>query len=431
MMDLSKNPFYNPLDHSQIEFIATDLGSINESVTESNDKRVPREEPSDKSHAISHSINGNDPLFGSRRGSASMSEFIFSSMTRTQTAGSSKEDGYALSCMSTDGSLSSNVVDRIRYKIVLKLNSREKNLIRESWSMILDEDITINSLPNMNAKHLGKQAPSIKNLAPINSSANASRRSSVTSIKSTNNVPGTKGNVQSNAFASSLFCSQFYANLLSMDPGLERMFPSTRHQAVAFAGVLTTAIKNLEHLQVLENYLSGLGKRHSRILGIEPPHFELMGVAFLKTLQDRFGVHCTVELEEAWSRLYSYLANSILQFGIDPVLHIDLDQEEFIFPVPNLIEGTSRTVSRLNSHVTMADSRSIATDHTSRERTNQAHKEKVTDTTSTKKTLFAHSVTSKKGRQPGSRNKASNNRPKTNKATPKLTSSSNQACIIM
>lgn len=431
MMDLSKNPFYNPLDHSQIEFIATDLASINESVTESNHRREQRDEPSDKSHSVSHSINGNDPLFGSRRGSATMSELIFSSMSRTQTAGSSKEDEYALSRMSTNGSLSSNVVDRIRYKIVLKLNSREKNLIRESWSMILNEDMQSNSLPTMNAKHLGKQVPSIKNLAPINSSANVSRRGSLTSIKSANNVPDTKGNVQSNAFASSLFCSQFYANLLSMDPGLERMFPSTRHQAVAFAGVLTTAIKNLEHLQVLENYLSGLGKRHSRILGIEPPHFELMGVAFLKTLQDRFGVHCTVELEEAWSRLYSYLANSILQFGIDPVLHIDLDQEEFIFPVPNLIEGTSRTVSRLNSHVTMAESRSITTDHTSRERTNQAHKEKVADTTSTKKALFAHSVPSKKGRQPGSRNKASNNRPKTNKATPKLTSSSNQACIIM
>lgn len=430
MMDLSKNPFYNPLDHSQIEFIATDLDSINESVTELKSRREEKEEPSDKGHSGSHSISANDPLFGSRRGSTTISELIFSSISRTQTAGSTKEDVNALSRMSTNRSLSSNVIDRVRYKIVLKLNSRERHLIRESWSMILNEDMNSNLPPNPNSKLLGSQVPSMKNLAPISSYSSAPRRDSITSIKSTNNVPESKGNVQSNAFASSLFCSQFYANLLSMDPGLERMFPSTRHQAVAFAGVLTTAIKNLEHLQVLENYLSGLGKRHARILGIETPHFELMGVAFLKTLQDRFGVHCTVELEEAWSRLYSYLANSILQFGIDPVLHIDLDLEEFTFPVPNLIEGTSRTVSRLNSHVTATESRSVAPEYSSREKT-QTHKEKIADTTSKKKASFVHSMASEKNRQPGSRNKASNNKPKTKKTTAKLVSSSNQACVVM
>lgn len=125
--------------------------------------------------------------------------------------------------------------------------------------------------------------------------------SSLTSVRSAaaaNIVPETKGNKHSNTFASSLFCSQFYADLLTMDSELERMFSSTRHQAVAFAGVLATAIKNLENLQALDNFLEGLGKRHARILNIEPPHFETLGIAFLKTQQDRFRVHCRIELEE-------------------------------------------------------------------------------------------------------------------------------------
>lgn len=77
--------------------------------------------------------------------------------------------------------------------------------------------------------------------------------------------------------------------------------------------------------------MSNLGKRHARILGIDPPHFELMGIALLKTFKDRFGVNFSLELERCWARLYTYLANSILQFGIDPVIKNGKVNEEFNF----------------------------------------------------------------------------------------------------
>jgi hemoglobin-like flavoprotein len=125
------------------------------------------------------------------------------------------------------------------------------------------------------------------------------------------------------SIASSLFCIQFYSNLLSMEPELEKMFPSIKHQAMSFAGVLSTAILNLEELDKLDDYLNNLGKRHARILGIDPPHFELMGGAFLKTFQDRFGQNLTLGMERCWARLYTYLANSILLSGVDPVLRVE------------------------------------------------------------------------------------------------------------
>lgn len=121
--------------------------------------------------------------------------------------------------------------------------------------------------------------------------------------------------------ALSMFCLQLYQNLLTMDPELEKSFPSLRHQAVSMAGVMSLAVNSLENLASLDSYLTELGKRHSRILGIEPPQFEMMGEALIQTFVERFGTKFTHELEVLWIKFYMYLANLMLQFGIDPVLN--------------------------------------------------------------------------------------------------------------
>ncbi|CEP25146.1 unnamed protein product [Cyberlindnera jadinii] len=162
------------------------------------------------------------------------------------------------------------------------------------------------------------------------------------------------------SFASSLFCIQFYSNLMAMEPELEKMFPSIKHQAMSFSGVLSTAIINLDHLDKLDDYLNNLGKRHARILGIDPPHFELMGAAFLKTVQDRFGHSLTLAMERCWARLYTYLANSILQGGIDPILRVEkLNSDMYA-----VLERTSTQVT-MNSSTTLFDQRSASTTSTS------------------------------------------------------------------
>lgn len=420
-MNASGRQFYTPLDQSQIEFIPSDSESINGSLTSSKTSNEKVDSPGRES-TRSHSSGTRESSLFPRRGSVTMSELIFNNIGRSQTKDSQKEENYALSRMTTTTSLTSNVIDRVRYKILLKLNSRETQLLRESWSMILNEDITND---NVKTKPSTKKGFKFNPMTPLNSQANSARRNSITSVTSaTSVIPETKGNVQSNAFASSLFCSQFYANLLSMDSELERMFPSTKHQAVAFAGVINTAIKNLENLQTLETFLQGLGKRHARILGIEPPHFELMGVAFLKTLQDRFGVHCTIELEEVWSRLYSYLANSILQFGIDPYLQIDLNQDTLVFPIPNLQTGASRTVSRLSSHFSETDFISAAPFAT-RESTPAEPPDRDTSLRNP-----VQPQPKKTNRLP-SRIKPTTTKLSTKKTASKLHLSSNQDCIIM
>lgn len=361
-MSASKHPFYNPLDQTQIEFIPSDFDTVTGNLV----ARQRSDSGDNLSNADPLQSGDKDSLMGSRRGSFALSEIISQSVSRLHSRDTSFEETYRLTRISTTDSLSSSVVDRIRYKIVLKLNPKEKQLMRESWTMILNEEEV--SSNQARPKQQAHKTFDMSNLIPVDSHASGEPSSeSESSIMSATRVSEPKGNAMSNSFASSLFCSQFYANLLSMDPELERMFPSIRHQAVSFAGVLSMAIKNLDNLQLLESYLVDLGKRHARILDIEPPHFELMGAAFQKTLQDRFHVRGTLELEQVWSRLYSYLANSILQFGIDPVLQVNLNEDEIVFPVPNLVEGTGVTISRLNSRASHDGTRSLRSMFSSRD----------------------------------------------------------------
>lgn len=123
--------------------------------------------------------------------------------------------------------------------------------------------------------------------------------------------------------ALSTFCTQLYLNLLAMEPGLEKAFPLIRHQALSMGGVMSLAVASLDNLLSLDSYLEQLGKRHLRILGIEPPHFELMGEALIQSFVQRFGSKFTKELQVLWIKFYMYLANSIIQFGMDPVLRLD------------------------------------------------------------------------------------------------------------
>ncbi|QLG72325.1 hypothetical protein HG535_0D00320 [Zygotorulaspora mrakii] len=452
-MNSTKNTLYNPLDRSQIEFIPSHFDVVTDSL-------IPIQESyssdvssiSDRSHLSAKELN-----ITARRGSFTISDIISNGVSRIQSHDSSLDDAYHLQRISTTESLGSSVLDRIRYKIVLKLNPKEKQLVRESWEMILNEDVTSKQLKPK--PHTGKTF-NVSNLLPMSSSTSEKNSESDSSVVSASHVPEPKGNTISRTFASSLFCSQFYANLLSMDPDLERMFPSIKHQATAFAGVLNAAISNLENLRAIEGYLISLGKRHARILDIEPPHFELMGIAFLKTLQDRFGVHCTIELEEVWSRLYSYLANSILQFGIDPVLQLNVDKDEIIFPVPNLVEGSGSTISRLNSNDSQDGAKSLRSIFLSR--TTSAHQKshdpiqnkprhqaQLPDHASIsggarKRTPGSSMAPSRSGtasissaipvrRQPHavSRTKVSDSKPGHKKATSKLSLSSNEDCCIM
>ncbi|KAK6456278.1 globin-like protein [Scheffersomyces xylosifermentans] len=197
---------------------------------------------------------------------------------------------YQLEKVETNASIESGLISPPPYKVSLRLNKNEIEMIRFTWNkMLLDDPVDKQDTPKVPGAYPEKAPPKV-------------------------------ANTSAQAIASSLFCRQFYGNLLSMSPDLEKMFPSIRHQAVSFAGVMAMAINQLEDLSTMDDYMLKLGKRHNRILGIGATHFELMGEALILTFHERFGIRFTQELEVLWIKLYLYLANTLLQFGLEPVL---------------------------------------------------------------------------------------------------------------
>ncbi|CAN3376090.1 hypothetical protein DIURU_001956 [Diutina rugosa] len=209
--------------------------------------------------------------------------------------------GYQLSRVSTTKTVDSAryQVDT-QYRVKLQLSAKEIELLRYSWNkMLMDEPIT--------------ERKSVFPQMPGAFAMEEEKEVSRPQVRQTS----------SSTVASSLFCRQLYTNLLQMKPVYGKMFPSIHHQAVSFAGVISFALSQLERLDAIDQYLCNLGKRHSRILGIEPEMFETLGEALIDTFHERFGIRFTQELEVLWIQLYMYLANSILQFGMDPKLRLD------------------------------------------------------------------------------------------------------------
>lgn len=202
------------------------------------------------------------------------------------------EDNYRLTRMGTRDSWSSEFSDQSVYRVALDFSSLEIAQVQYTWTRMLVEeempheiDTELSSVPGL----MKKRKAAVPQLA-----------------------------VQ----ALSTFCTQLYLNLLAMDPGLEKAFPLIRHQALSMAGVMSLAVASLDNLLSLDSYLEQLAKRHLRILGIEPFQFEMMGEALIQAFVQRFGSKFTQELQVLWIKFYMYLANTLLQFGLDPVLRL-------------------------------------------------------------------------------------------------------------
>lgn len=140
--------------------------------------------------------------------------------------------------------------------------------------------------------------------------------------------------------ASAFFCQQFYENLLGEYPELSVLFPSIKSQASSMAGILALVISQLDNLPRVREVLISLGKRHSRIIGVEVTHYELVGNALLRTLSDRIQDEFTPELENAWIKFFTYITNLMLQAGEDPPL-----PAQTLYPVLTPVSSNNSSIS--------------------------------------------------------------------------------------
>ncbi|MDO8698693.1 MAG: globin family protein [Pseudomonas sp.] len=101
----------------------------------------------------------------------------------------------------------------------------------------------------------------------------------------------------------------FYQNLFDADPSLKPLFKGEMpEQGKKLMQMIGAAVGKLNDLPALVPILQGLGKRHAGY-GVEDSHYQTVGAALLKTLDQGLGADFTEEVKNAWTAVYTVMAD--------------------------------------------------------------------------------------------------------------------------
>ena len=104
----------------------------------------------------------------------------------------------------------------------------------------------------------------------------------------------------------------FYTNLFEADPALKQLFKGNiEEQSAKLTTMITAAVSRLDNLDVLIPILESLGKRHVGY-GVKPEHYQTVGAALLKTLEQGLGEGFTEETKHAWTVVYGVMADVMI-----------------------------------------------------------------------------------------------------------------------
>ena len=104
----------------------------------------------------------------------------------------------------------------------------------------------------------------------------------------------------------------FYNNLFAMDPSLKPMFKGDMQaQGQKLMMMIGAAVGKLDQLDTLVPILQGLGRRHGGY-GVLPAHYNIVGAALLKTLEQGLGEHFTPQVNAAWAKVYGVMSGVML-----------------------------------------------------------------------------------------------------------------------
>ncbi len=100
----------------------------------------------------------------------------------------------------------------------------------------------------------------------------------------------------------------FYKNLFIEDPALKPMFKGDIDvQAKKLTTMISAAVSKLDDLDTLVPVLQDLGKRHGGY-GAQPRHYDTVGVALIKTLEQGLGEAFTPQTRQAWVAVYGVMS---------------------------------------------------------------------------------------------------------------------------
>lgn len=110
----------------------------------------------------------------------------------------------------------------------------------------------------------------------------------------------------------------FYAKLFDLDPDLRRLFKTDiAQQGRKLMQMLEIAVNGLDRLDELAPEVRALGARH-HTYGVDDRHYETVGAALLWTLEQAQKADFTPDTKEAWTAVYSLLAETMKDASREP-----------------------------------------------------------------------------------------------------------------
>ena len=105
----------------------------------------------------------------------------------------------------------------------------------------------------------------------------------------------------------------FYSKLFMANPSLRNMFPKKMdEQYNKLMEMLSVIIARLDRMDELSDDIAAMARRHVQY-GVRPAHYKLVGNALLWTLRQGLGQDWTLEVEQAWTKCYSNLADTMMR----------------------------------------------------------------------------------------------------------------------
>jgi hemoglobin-like flavoprotein len=108
--------------------------------------------------------------------------------------------------------------------------------------------------------------------------------------------------------------AMFYARLFEIAPHTRHLFPSdTEEQGKKLMQVLTTVVRGLKDLPLLEEKVWQLGRRHA-VYNVKDEDYQPVAEALLWTLEQGLGSGFRDDVKNAWVAAYQLLA-AVMQAG--------------------------------------------------------------------------------------------------------------------
>ncbi|WP_455209274.1 globin family protein [Kaarinaea lacus] len=103
----------------------------------------------------------------------------------------------------------------------------------------------------------------------------------------------------------------FYGKLFELDPELKMLFKGDmEEQGRKLMQIIGTAVNGLDRLDEIVPVVEDLGKRHVNY-GVKDKDYNTVGSALLWTLQQGLDSGFTPQVEEAWTVVYTLLADTM------------------------------------------------------------------------------------------------------------------------